>query len=861
MRDWSTNPDHYQPIFDALKASEISPAAFIWYYFAHPPRITPPTLDVPEPPADPITSARKRLFSDRWGSTVRILQAIFQNCGTGAHEGRAQFLREEAGKIMLRHARTTASNHVAPKEITAAYFTDQASEERAREASESHPFLWNLIHDLLDCRPRQIHDEEEDLGEESGSESGDEIMDVDEESKEDAAVRRKAEKRRAKLARRQKESVKFVRQTCFPSEASAEFDWVCAQISDTVIGQIKFAFNQLDRGPALEQGMMLMACGISERAQEYLQDCALSVSRKTIDATCLGLAKAQDDKLKARVADGDPFALTLDNLDLIDPRGEEQKEKTNKDHHSSYGYVHFYPKSDAPAFDMKTFREHREETHSTPVAASLFSVTPEAGASFRAGAKATMYRGLAKLAPWLGIRLGDARCAPPPVEQLPAEIPDVHVLHLMDESDNSVESLGQMLDATAEQMGISPELWALILRIIECDAGTEALVEGLRRERFPSTRGADGIESVMGVIGGSHLEWVIGAAILRRYYGEKSDGQGYTGTLWKLSMALGRSGFNTAKIKDFNKMELLLRDVASVSLLDCLLKVLDCEKIDDIPLDISREDLDAAVEKVLVRFLSAQALQKAKAASETSPAFYESLLRLRDLVDYEEGVRAKEDGDIGRVVHFWERMTPLILGANGVRHYRTHLLHLLLELKSDSPPLLRNLLRRGMLISPSGRPHKFCFKDFYLETLNYWLAYFFGGKGAGLKYERCRDYISANILMFRDLMYKMKRVTGRAVVMRNHSSVMKRSTLDAIMLEMAKTNVHVACDTSADWERKVEDVRTLGAKKILSFKPAQLARLRYGPGGFVDMVEEEEGPEDDAIVFVRGRDDDQPDVF
>ncbi|KAK4703081.1 hypothetical protein P7C70_g3138, partial [Phenoliferia sp. Uapishka_3] len=769
---------------------------------------------------------------------------MFANCGEGAHEGRAQFLREEAGSILLRHANTTASHHLAPQHITAAYFSDDATEARAQAASESHPLLWNLIHDLLDGRPRQIHDEsdveaEEKIGGESEGESDgeDDVMDVDSESKEEAAIRRKQEKQRLKLAKRQQESIKF--------------------ISDTIIGQIKYAFNQYDRGPALENGMMLMACGITERAQEYLQDCALSVSRKTVDATCLGLAKAQDAKLKTRAGDGDPFALTLDNLDLIDPRGEEQKEQTKKDHHSSFGYVHFYPKSDAPAFDMKTFREHREAAHSTPVQASIFSVTPEAGHSFRAGAKASMYRGLAKLCPWVGVRPNDARCSPPPVEQLPTDIPDLHVLHLMDESDNSAESFGQMLDASAEQLGISREDWALILRIIEYDAGSAALMEALRKERFPSTHGADGLESVMGVIGGSHLEWVIGGAILRRYYGEPGDGQGYTGTLWKLSMALGRSGFNTTKIKDFNKMELLLRDVASVSLLDCLLKVLKVEKVDQIPTDMSRIDLETAVEEVLVTFLSAKALKNAKANAEEAPAFYESLLRLRDLVDYEEGVRAKEDGDIGRCIHFWERMTPLLLGANGVRHYRTHLLHLLLELKHDSPPLLRDLLRRGMLISPSGRAHKFCYKDFYLETLNYWLAYFFGGKGAGLKYERCRDLISANILLFRDLMYKMKRVTGRAVVMRNHTSVMKRSTLDAIMLELSQTNVHVSCDSSADWERKVDDVRTLGAKKILSFKPQQLARLRYGPGGFVDMVQEEEGDDEDAITFVRGQDADQ----
>mgnify|MGYP001574532512 FL=1 len=116
----------------------------------------------------------------------------------------------------------------------------------------------------------------------------------------------------------------------------------------------------------------------------------------------------------------------------------------------------------------------------------------------------------------------------------------------------------------------------------------------------------------------------------------------------------------------------------------------------------------------------------AKAGASTAPAFYEALLRLGALVDIEEGVSAKQDGDIGRVIHFWERSLPFLLGAKGVRQYRTHLPHLLLQLKVDQPPLMRKPSCGRMLISPSERVKKYCYKDFYLETKNYWLN-FFGG--------------------------------------------------------------------------------------------------------------------------------------
>ena len=149
--------------------------------------------------------------------------------------------------------------------------------------------------------------------------------------------------------------------------------------------------------------------------------------------------------------------------------------------------------------------------------------------------------------------------------------PDLTTLRLMDEADNSSESFGSVLEAYAKQMGLSEEHFAETVMMIEVDGGTAALAEGLRRLRFPAQNDFDGLAGVEMLIGGSHLEWVIEGAVLRRFSGEKGDGSAYIGTLFRLGKILGRPSFNTDQIKDFNKLEHLLRDVAAGLLLDCLL--------------------------------------------------------------------------------------------------------------------------------------------------------------------------------------------------------------------------------------------------------------------------------------------------
>ncbi|KDE03313.1 hypothetical protein MVLG_06185 [Microbotryum lychnidis-dioicae p1A1 Lamole] len=86
-------------------------------------------------------------------------------------------------------------------------------------------------------------------------------------------------------------------------------------------------------------------------------------------------------------------------------------------------------------------------------------------------------------------------------------------------------------------------------------------------------------------------------------------------------------------------MERLLRDTAQLELLSCLLQELGLTSIDELK-QTHLTGLDVAIMKVFDRYLYSDPVQRAKVNMEKAPVFYDSLLRLRDLVDFEEAYYA-----------------------------------------------------------------------------------------------------------------------------------------------------------------------------------------------------------------------------
>ena len=110
-----------------------------------------------------------------------------------------------------------------------------------------------------------------------------------------------------------------------------------------------------------------------------------------------------------------------------------------------------------------------------------------------------------------------------------------------------------------------------------------------------------------------------------------------------------------------------------------------------------------------------------------------------------EANRATKVGNIGRFISVWIIWSIMSQSLKSLVNYWSYLPRLVILLNHVLPPSLSKLIRHDILISPSGRANHFVAKDFYLETQNYWLKFFYNQSGIGTQVSRLKDLSSLNI--------------------------------------------------------------------------------------------------------------------
>ncbi|SGY12614.1 BQ5605_C011g06556 [Microbotryum silenes-dioicae] len=358
-----------------------------------------------------------------------------------------------------------------------------------------------------------------------------------------------------------------------------------------IMGQIAFACNRRNNAMQRRNGLMALACGANDRLTTFLYDCGLTTSRRTTRRAALSLTMANLALLK-EIRSTRYFHVTLDNIDVAHHVNDEHLDRRSEPLHGTLGYAHVQNGDVANAYDFQAYIAHQALL--PPVDVNLPLPAEASEEAFATGFSAQMYRALARLVPHLGLTLHDSRCRPEPIEQLDVRKPDITLLQMMDESDTSPTDVAKVINRLRTQLGLSEKEKADSLWILGCDGGTSMLVEDYNY-RVP---------------GVAHLQWI---EISR--------------SLFITANLLGRKGPEPQKIKDYNPMERLLRDTAQLELLSCLLQT-------------HLTGLDVAIMKVFDRYLHSDPVQRAKVNMEKAPVFYESLLRLRDLVDFEEAYYA-----------------------------------------------------------------------------------------------------------------------------------------------------------------------------------------------------------------------------
>lgn len=329
----------------------------------------------------------------------------------------------------------------------------------------------------------------------------------------------------------------------------------------TMVAMIEFACNRRFNGIQLANSLSFVACGLSDRMNDYLNFIGLTSSRKTALKAMDTLGTCAAEKLKSRCEQSYNLrpSMILDNIDIQACIHNVRIEKTTKVFHGSYGYLHFIPEhltkdldraetsveslvrciksSQKERFDMQLIIPNQEEsTHWTLVQKSQL-------------AKSFIAYVLNPDLPRQRACIESLMVSPPSVDQIEMYEPDLLMLKMMSASDNSSAGVAEMIEQCQSQMGVDPSSFQDWVQMIEGDMGTCLNFESLIRQRFPAFHQEESWLNVLNLPGLAHTMWNVASKVLIHHWGDSRDSSN-TG-LHRTASALSMDSTTLPSQKDF----------------------------------------------------------------------------------------------------------------------------------------------------------------------------------------------------------------------------------------------------------------------------------------------------------------------
>ncbi|KAI7934321.1 hypothetical protein MJO28_017167 [Puccinia striiformis f. sp. tritici] len=799
-----------------------------------------------------------------WPSTFALVDAIRGELLRTA-EGSLQwsnYIRDQA-IIILRSQNPISGIHpngayISSAAITPAIF-DADSKDRHREklTVQEMPFLYQMVFGMLSSALDVDHGDAEEPPTEAAAPQSGSIEALEEELMEREGFRYTRGKNGSTSRRRRYERIAYV---------------ICAMLS--------FAKNRRHNAFQLENSIRFLACGMSERLNEYFHHLGLTSSRqtaieslRTLSVHAMGqLTKVMS--LKVNSAFG-PF-ICIDNLDM-----EERIHLVSVGHrsmmfHGCWGYIHTPPKElleslNLSEINLETYNQALQTVRTMKIRPRDFFPDSATEDHYAAVWKSQLATVMNKYIAVPSKTDGAYSNQPPPLEVLSPTAPDFHMLKLMEESDNSAEGIGQVMEAVQRQTGLTAEEFFGRLQPMEGDLGTCQNFHSMRALRMPNNRPEESMNNVTFQLGASHTLWNIGQTIFTKHFGDVDNAENMGA--WRTLNALGTPPNKVLQKKDFTGMIQHMERVHEATLFHCLRVVMkiDGQPISDVRPTIETSRWNGIIDECYQRYCSPEArrntyeqcrvpksslkrkLNEAE-ADEVRKRHSQSklsnlLVRLHEFSTVVEADRAMKDGDIGRLINIWRMWSVMSQSLPGLTHYSTYLPRLVLLLTKVLPESLSKFFRHSMLVSPSGRPGHFVAKDFFLENHNYWLKFFYNRGGIGTQVERLKELFSLNIPLLRSLFHSMQVDSGKHRVYQSHKVTLSNNSLklfrqmavDSDILNQHNRTNHYRDLTIHD--SLVEGVTCF--QDIISHKDHTLSRLRsHIP---VYNQRQEENVDDDAL--------------
>ncbi|PLW57231.1 hypothetical protein PCANC_03073 [Puccinia coronata f. sp. avenae] len=308
----------------------------------------------------------------------------------------------------------------------------------------------------------------------------------------------------------------------------------------------------------------------------------LSSSRRTAVSALKTLAKEQSKKLKSIMAKSSNLlirpTICIDNIDM-----EERVHQSSIGHwthtfRGTWGYVHLPDQKllatlDPSELTISAYYQSLEQVKSMELNPTMFLPTlPE-----QEHDKKVWKSQIAKV---LKEQIAESTnedlsipTSPPEIEVISHAAPDLHMLKLMDASDNSAEGIGQVFESIIQQTGLTGDQFFAQLQPMDGDLATIQNFNCLQNQQAPSSVPEYCMNNIVFQLGASHTLWNISSAIFSHHIGDPSNMLDCGA--WQHLEALGFAAHKAIQKKDFTLMVNQMERIFEALLCYCLMVKLD----------------------------------------------------------------------------------------------------------------------------------------------------------------------------------------------------------------------------------------------------------------------------------------------
>jgi hypothetical protein len=158
---------------------------------------------------------------------------------------------------------------------------------------------------------------------------------------------------------------------------------------------------------------------------------------------------------------------------------------------------------------------------------------------------------------------------PPDVELISHLAPEIHMLKLMDASDNSAEGICQVFQSMIQQTGLTSEGFFGRFQLLDGDLATIQNFHCLRNQCTPSAFPEYRMDNIYFQLGASHTLWNISSTLFTHHFGDPSNMLDCGA--WQHLEALGFSLHKAIQKKDFTLMVNQMERVFEALICYCLM--------------------------------------------------------------------------------------------------------------------------------------------------------------------------------------------------------------------------------------------------------------------------------------------------